>query len=82
MGEGNRTHAPGEQTRNSRKSSLRSLPHSPWLVTDPNSKRHWVQRHFTPYIAPLFFSFGMWANFCAHTYGLITGQEHFSIGKL
>ena len=47
----------------------------PWLVTDPNAKRHWTQRVLTPYIAPLFFSVGMWANFCAHGYGLLTGNE-------
>jgi len=54
----------------------------PFIRTDPTRARHPFQAYVAPYINFLLISFGAFANYIAHTVGLIRGEEEFHIGKL
>jgi len=55
---------------------------APFLVTDPTVERNSVQRWILPYLNPLILCFGLYANYVAHTFELVKGNECFAPTKL
>eukprot|EP00948_MAST-09A_sp_MAST-9A-sp1_P004301 g4301.t1 len=53
----------------------------PFLVCDPTVKRNFVQAYITPLVNPLLLTFGVWANYTAHTICLLKGEEPLHYGK-
>mmetsp|Transcript_36372 Transcript_36372/g.74645 ORF Transcript_36372/g.74645 Transcript_36372/m.74645 type:complete len:485 (+) Transcript_36372:145-1599(+) len=53
----------------------------PFLKTDPTAERTWVQAYVMPALHPLVLIFGVYGNWSLHSYELLMGREHFSVGK-